>query len=91
MDTGRPIIQAAAPYNSNLSLEANRHRVFVQQCKMLIQIIVWLNEDRLVLDGSRFVKGANYEFSEFSPNLEALEAQEFFVPFIAKTITKPDP
>lgn len=72
IDTGSPIIQAAAPYNPNKTLEDNRHTVFVQQCKMLLQLIKYVEEDRLEYDhlGRPFVRNAQYKIGEFSPNLD---------------------
>lgn len=76
IDTGRPVIQSAFPYQPNLSFEQNRHIVFIQQCKILIQFIQWVSENRFI-DGQ--IIGANYLFSEFIPNLESKEAIEFNV------------
>jgi phosphoribosylglycinamide formyltransferase-1 len=72
IDTGTPIIQAAAPYNPNKTLQDNRHTVFVQQCKMLLQLIKYVEENRLEFDqlGQPLVRGAKYEIGEFSPNLD---------------------
>lgn len=88
LDTGCPIIQGACPFNPNESLEKNRHKVFVQQCKMVLQVIDWCEQDRLYYDqdGRSHVKNALYEIGEFSPRLELPEAiglripvpQEFF-------------
>lgn len=76
IDTGRPIFQSCTSYNPDISIEENRHKVFVQQCKMLIQIIVWLNNDRI---DSRGIRDGEYMFSEFVPNLDSRLAIDFMV------------
>lgn len=73
-DTGLPIIQAVFPYNPAKSIVSNRHVIFIQQCKMLIQLIEWVCEDRLV-DSN--VKDVNYNPEEFAPNLDSTLALEF--------------
>jgi phosphoribosylglycinamide formyltransferase-1 len=71
MDTGAPIIQAAAPYDPTRSTAENRHRVFIQQCKMVLQVIKYVQERRLSLCEERVViDGVRYETGEFSPNLD---------------------
>jgi phosphoribosylglycinamide formyltransferase-1 len=72
MDTGTPIIQSASPFDPNKSLAENRHSVFVQQCKMLLQTIKYFDEHRLECDEDRnvLIKGARYDPGEFAPNLD---------------------
>ncbi len=65
VDTGRQIIQAARPFNPKVDISENRHLVFLQQCKMLTQVLRWIANDTLEDDSSKF-----FEFSEFSPNLD---------------------
>lgn len=71
IDTGKPIIQAAYPYNPNISVTDNRHRVYIQQCEMLEQVMQWFIQDRILIkDNQVIVTNAKYNISEFSPNLE---------------------
>ena len=71
IDTGKPIIQAAYPYNSLCSKETLRHKVFLQQCKSLLQVIRWFEEGRITkATESVVVLGAEYEVGEYSPNLD---------------------
>jgi phosphoribosylglycinamide formyltransferase-1 len=72
IDSGAPIIQSAAPFNPRKTIEENRHIVFVQQCKMVLQVIKWAEEERILFleDGSVEIKNANYEAGEFAPNME---------------------
>ena len=78
VDTGTPLIQSVYPFNPNISVKENRHIIFVQQCKIFIQFVVWLNQERI--DKST-VKDANYFFEEFAPNLESDVAKSFSVEF----------
>lgn len=74
VDTGKPIIQGAAPYNPNIAIAENRHKVFIQQCKELIQIIEWSNSGRII---NNSIIDAKYELGEFSPNLDSSVALAF--------------
>jgi phosphoribosylglycinamide formyltransferase 1 len=82
LDTGCPIIQSACAYNPNDSIEKNRHKVFVHQCKMLLQVIRWCEQDRLRIDknGYSYVRNAIYESGQFSPSIDFSEAEFFDVP-----------
>ncbi|WP_201527694.1 phosphoribosylglycinamide formyltransferase [Psychrobacter frigidicola] len=74
IDTGMPLIQSSFPYQPSLTLKQNRHRVFIQQCKIFIQFIEWDNQNR-IKDCS--VLESKYELSEFVPNLDSNLAIEF--------------
>lgn len=76
VDTGKPLMQSIYPYLPNKTVEENRHRVFVQQCKMFIQFVEWLNSGRIAEEQ---VNDAHYEFSEFIPNLDSEIAKSFDV------------
>lgn len=76
IDTGAPVVQSIYPFNPRLSLKRNRHILFEQQCKIFIQFVMWLNEDRVY--GSE-IKNASYIFDCFSPNLENSIALKFSV------------
>jgi phosphoribosylglycinamide formyltransferase-1 len=83
LDTGCPIIQSACPYNPHESMHANRHKVFVQQCKMLLQVLDWCEQDRLHYDteGRSHLKNGIYQIGEFAPALEHPEAIALDIPF----------
>lgn len=83
LDTGSPIIQSACPYHPDESFARNRHKIFVQQCRMLLQVIAWREQNRLVLDpsGRSLVLDAKYEIGEFAPCIEFAGALDFMVPF----------
>lgn len=76
IDTGLPLMQSSFPYQPFLKLEENRHRVFVQQCKIFIQFVEWVNQDRVK---NSYVLESKYEQSEFLPNLDSILAIEFNV------------
>lgn len=81
VDTGFPIIQSAAPIDPNKPVSESRHRVFVQQCKMLLQVIKWEEDNRILFDenGRPTISEALYSIGEFSPNLDLDIAIEFDV------------
>lgn len=85
IDTGKPLIQSVFPYNPNISIRENRHIIFVQQCKILIQFIIWLNQNRIQ---KNIVKDASYLFEEFSPNLEHNLAKYFSIDFNSVEINR---
>jgi phosphoribosylglycinamide formyltransferase 1 len=72
MDTGCPIIQAAVPFNPNLTIAENRHTVFMLQYRMLVQAIKWFEEKRVIVgaDGETRIDNAEYAEGPFSPNLD---------------------
>lgn len=78
-DTGDPIIQAVTPFNPGISLQENRHKVFIQQCKMLLQLFAWVESRRLSFSPEKhsYVIGARYDVGEFSPNLDFPLALDF--------------
>lgn len=77
MDEGKIIMQTACPLDTNVPLHEVRHRLFVQQCKALLQVARWLSEGRISVDG-RKVMIANATFDEglFSPALDFINAIE---------------
>jgi phosphoribosylglycinamide formyltransferase-1 len=80
IDTGLPIIQSAVPYNPILELTENRHKIFIQQCKMLLQVINWFEEERVIFETSQvIIKNAQYYLGEYSPNLDFDLALNFLV------------
>ncbi|MDI5891875.1 phosphoribosylglycinamide formyltransferase [Halomonas rhizosphaerae] len=85
MDEGKIIMQSSCVVDPGLTKEAMRHRIFVQQCKTLIQVVQWITEDRLSVQGNNItIRGASYQDAEFSPSLEAQEA-------INLEISEPEP
>jgi phosphoribosylglycinamide formyltransferase-1 len=81
VDTGNPIIQSATPLSPYVSVVESRHTVFVQQCKMLLQVIRWFEEGRIVFTECEktAVSHAKYYPNEYSPNLDFDLAIQFNV------------
>lgn len=78
MDEGKIVMQTACAVDPTLALEEMRHRIFVQQCKTLVQVVDWIVQDRLEVDGDKVsVRGARFRDPEFAPALENREAIAF--------------
>lgn len=81
MDEGKIILQAVCPWDARYRAQFTRHRVFVQQCKSLLQVAHWLAEGRISTDGCRVtVRDAQFDSLEFSPALDCPDAVAFTCP-----------
>jgi len=81
MDEGKIILQAVSPLDASRSPEFTRHRVFIQQCKSLLQVTKWLFEDRISTNGCQVtVRDARFDSLEFSPALDFSDAIHFTCP-----------
>ena len=81
MDEGKIILQTVCPWDAGRSPEFTRHRIFVQQCKSLLQVASWLADGRISTDGCRVVVSeAGFDSSEFSPALDSSDAIRFTCP-----------
>lgn len=79
LDEGKIIQQTICRVAEPLQL--TRHRIFEQQCKSLLQVMKWIEEGRLSINGKHVtVKAAKFEPGEFSPNLDFAEAIELEIP-----------
>lgn len=75
MDEGKIIMQTACAVNPQVGLAAMRHRIFVQQCRSLIQVVKWIVEGRIKVSGDQVsIAGASYNDCEYVPALECHEA-----------------
>lgn len=82
MDEGKIVMQTLFPCDPAAPEAVLRHRLFVQQCKSLLQVARWLIEGRVQVTGKQVtVVGARFDNPEFSPALDWEEAQRFSVPF----------
>ncbi|MEO8435105.1 MAG: formyltransferase family protein [Pyrinomonadaceae bacterium] len=80
MDEGKIIQQTIAAVDETNPL-VTRHRIFEQQCRSLLQVVKWLEDDRIVVEGKRVrVKGAAFGDAEFSPNLDFDQAISLDIP-----------
>jgi len=77
MDEGKIIQQTICPVDDNRPLPFTRHKIFEQQCRSLLQVVRWLEEERILVEGSHVrIKDATYDDDEFSPALDFVEALE---------------
>jgi phosphoribosylglycinamide formyltransferase-1 len=81
MDEGAIIAQAACPVDLNQDLSVTRHRVFVQQCKTMLQTVKWIVDDRLRVNGAQvLIEGAKFSSLEYSPALDFDQAIDWNIP-----------
>ena len=74
MDEGKIVMQTVCPLDPGAPTELVRHRVFVHQCRALLQVARWLQEGRIGVEGHRVtVTGATYTCASFSPALDSEE------------------
>jgi folate-dependent phosphoribosylglycinamide formyltransferase PurN len=82
IDTGLPIIQSAIPFNRNKTIEENRHAIFIDQCKTLLQAVKWFEDKRIEVKGKIVeILKANYETAIYSPSLDFNAAIKLNVPY----------
>lgn len=75
IDTGKPIIQSARPYDSNRTEAENRHLLFMDQCITLLQTIKWFDEKRVKInENDTTILNAKYNPSVYAPNIDFKEA-----------------
>jgi phosphoribosylglycinamide formyltransferase-1 len=81
MDEGKIILQTVCPWDANQPAAFTRHRVFVQQCKALLQVARWLSERRIVTEGCKVtIRDARFDNLEFSPALDFDDALKLNCP-----------
>jgi phosphoribosylglycinamide formyltransferase 1 len=81
MDEGKIIVQTAYPLPDAAEPARIRHRLFVQQCKALVQVGRWLWEGRISVQGRRVaIAGARFDCPEFSPALDFADAIGMDIP-----------
>ena len=81
MDEGKIILQTVCPWDARYPAEFTRHRIFIQQCKSLLQVAQWLADGRISTDGCRVrVRDAKFDSLEFSPALDFPDAIHFTCP-----------
>jgi phosphoribosylglycinamide formyltransferase-1 len=81
MDEGAIVIQAATAVDLSKDLAVTRHRVFVQQCKSMLQTVKWIVDGRLSVDGDEvLIRDARYGGADFSPALDFDQAIEWVIP-----------
>ena len=82
MDEGKIVMQTACRVDPGEDLSQLRHRIYVQQCKTLLQVVKWICEGRVSVDGDRITTAdAHYHDLEFVPALEFDDALGLDVPY----------
>ncbi|MDG5766709.1 formyltransferase family protein [Balneolales bacterium ANBcel1] len=81
MDTGLPVIQSARPIDPNLPVSVNRHKIFLDQCRMLLQVVRWFDAGRVrCQEDGVYIDGATFECGTYSPSIDDVEAQRMTIP-----------
>ncbi len=76
MDSGAIVLQSVTPRDPDRDPAALRHLLFRQQCRGLLQVVRWIADDRLVVEGPVVrIRGARFDDAEFSPALDDPEAR----------------
>lgn len=71
MDEGKIIMQTVCPIDAARPTADTRHRVFIQQCKALLQVVRWLDAGRITVDGRVVtVRDGCFDDLEFSPAID---------------------
>lgn len=71
VDGGQPVIQSVMPVPDTASQETIRQRLFVQECKTILQFAKWWSDQRVrQVAGHLHIDGARYDSYEFAPMLE---------------------
>ena len=72
IDEGAPILVSTMNIVYHEDPKLTRHRLFVQECKCLLQFVMWLLQGRLEYDTDGFpmIKNAKFDEPYYSPNLE---------------------
>lgn len=70
-DTGPPILQSAIPIDPNEDETCLRHRLFIQQCQSLLQVVKWFEQGRVSLKNKKvLIADTAYDKGVFSPSLD---------------------
>jgi phosphoribosylglycinamide formyltransferase-1 len=72
IDGGYPIMQSCLPVPYDEPHEDVRHRLFLHECQMFMQMVIWLSDDRLVVptSGPPRIEGARFDSPSFAPAIE---------------------
>jgi phosphoribosylglycinamide formyltransferase-1 len=72
IDGGYPVMQSALAVPYDEPVADVRHRLFVHECRMFMQIVMWLAADRLVAPAGAAprIADARFDSPTFSPAIE---------------------
>lgn len=76
MDTGEIVLQTSMPVGPDDGFDVVRHRIFVDQCRSLVQLVHWLDDG---VDARRWCR-APVTDARFVPALEHDAARQLHVP-----------
>lgn len=82
IDAGAPIIVSYdnIPYGEEPA--RTRHRLFIQEGKCLLQMVDWLQNDRIqFVNDKPMIKDATFQELGFSPNIDNPEISKLVIPF----------
>lgn len=83
MDEGKIVMQTVCSVDTNIPVEQVRHKVFVHQCQALLQVVRWLYEDRVTVDGRKVsIERATFDDGCFSPALDFRDAIELGIELV---------
>ncbi len=82
MDGGPIVCQAAVAFDG-VDEKLTRHRMFENECRLTIQLLHWLNQERVVIGQKNQVSIMNASYSQlgYSPGLDHPESLEFKIPY----------
>lgn len=76
MDEGKVVLQTVTPLDPERDPAALRHVLFGHHCRGLLQVVRWIADGRLAVDGPVVrIRGARFDDAEFSPALDDPEAR----------------
>ena len=81
-DEGAIVAQTACPVDWNQNIGITRHRIFVQQCKSIVQVVKWIVDGRIRVEGDRKVtiEGARFGSLEYAPELDFPDVIDWNIP-----------
>lgn len=82
IDGGYPIMQSSMPVPYDEPAEETRHRLFLQECRMFMQTVMWLSAGRLIsADGQApRIEGARFDSPTYSPAIQEPWIEAFAPP-----------
>jgi phosphoribosylglycinamide formyltransferase-1 len=70
MDQGLLLAQTATFYDPSETYAMARHRIYIQQCCSFLQVLRWIQNDQICVEGDyAIVKSGKYISSQFSPEI----------------------
>ena len=80
VDAGKPMIVSSLPIPYHEDVKVTRHKLFIQECKSILQMVKWLVEQRYSHETGKILN-ATFDSFEFSPALDNHEIINLHLPF----------